>query len=141
MAVIGVGGVGSWTAEALARSGIGTITLVDLDEVCVTNTNRQIHALEGSIGKAKVSELAVRIGRINPNCTVHTRQEFFTEQTADAILSAPFDFLVDAIDGGSNKCLLLAECRERSIPAITCGAAGGRRDGTAVRVADLTRAK
>ena len=71
VAVIGVGGVGSWSAEALARSGIGKLTLVDLDEVCITNTNRQIHALEGSINKAKVNELALRIHRINPDCTVH----------------------------------------------------------------------
>ena len=98
VAVIGVGGVGSWSAEALARSGIGKLTLVDLDEVCITNTNRQIHALEGSIGKAKVDELASRIRRINPDCTVHPRQEFFTVQTADAILSGGFDCLIDAID-------------------------------------------
>ena len=141
VAVIGVGGVGSWSAEALARAGIGTITLVDLDEVCITNTNRQIHALDGSLGKPKVDELAVRIGRINPDCTVHPRAEFFTAQTADTILSAGYDYLIDAIDGLTNKCLLLAACRERQLPVITCGAAGGRRDGTAVRVNDLTRAK
>lgn len=141
VAVIGVGGVGSWSAEALARSGICRLTLVDLDEVCLTNTNRQIHALEGSIGKAKVTELTERIGRINPDCTVQTRKEFFTEQTADAILGGGFDYLIDAIDGPTHKCLLLAQCRERRIPVITCGAAGGHRNGTAVRVADLTRAK
>ncbi len=141
VAVIGVGGVGSWSAESLARSGIGTITLVDLDEVCITNTNRQIHALEGSLGKAKIDELAARIGRINPDCTVHPRAEFFTAQNAEAILGGGYDYLIDAIDGLTNKCLLLDECRERRIPVITCGAAGGRRDGTAVRVTDLTRAK
>jgi len=141
VAVIGVGGVGSWTAEALARSGVGNLTLVDLDEVCVTNTNRQIHALEGAIGKAKVDELSVRISKINPDCKVITRQKFFTEETAESILKDGFNYLVDAIDGLSNKCLLLNECRKRKIPVITCGAAGGRRDGTAVRIADLTRAK
>ena len=141
VAIIGVGGVGSWSAEALARSGIGTITLVDLDEVCITNTNRQIHALEGSLGKPKVAELATRIGHINPDCTVHARAEFFTAQTAETILSGSYDYLIDAIDGLTNKCLLLAACREREIPVITCGAAGGRRDGTAVCIADLTRAK
>ena len=141
VAVIGVGGVGSWSAEALARSGIGKLTLVDLDEVCITNTNRQIHALEGSINKAKVNELALRIHRINPDCTVYARTEFFTSQTADSILSGGFDYLIDAIDGLTNKCLLIDECRMRKIPIITCGAAGGRRDGTAVRVTDLTRAK
>jgi len=141
VAVIGVGGVGSWTAEALARSGVGNLTLVDLDEVCVTNTNRQIHALEGAIGKAKVDELSARISKINPNCKVITRQKFFTEETAESILKDDFSYLVDAIDGLSNKCLLLNECRKREIPVITCGAAGGRRDSTAVRIADLTRAK
>ena len=141
VAVIGVGGVGSWSAEALARSGIGKLTLVDLDEVCITNTNRQIHALEGSINKAKVSELALRIHRINPECTVYARTEFFTSQSANSILSGGFDYLIDAIDGLTNKCLLIDECRRRKIPIITCGAAGGRRDGTAVRVTDLTRAK
>ena len=141
VAVIGVGGVGSWTAEALARSGVGNLTLVDLDEVCVTNTNRQIHALEDSVGKAKVQEMAERIRRINPDCTVKTHVEFFTEQTSDSILATRYDYVVDAIDGVSNKSLLLAQCRAREIPVITCGAAGGRRNGTAVRTADLTRAK
>ena len=141
VAVIGVGGVGSWTAEALVRSGVGNITLVDLDEVCVTNTNRQIHALDGAIGKTKVGELTDRISQINPDCKVITHQKFFTEQTAEYILKDDFSYLVDAIDGLSNKCLLLDECRKRKIPVITCGAAGGRRDGTAVRITDLTRAK
>ena len=141
VAVIGVGGVGSWSAEALARSGIGRLTLVELDEVCVTNTNRQIHALEGSIGRAKAAELTKRISRINPDCIVQAQQEFFTAQTAETILGDGFDYLIDAIDGLTNKCLLLDECRKRKIPIITCGAAGGRRDGTAVRVDDLTRAK
>ena len=140
VAVIGVGGVGSWSAEALARSGIGRLTLVDLDDICVTNTNRQIHALEGSIGRSKVTELTERIGRINPECVVQARQEFFTAQTAAAILGDGFDYLIDAIDGLTHKCLLLDECRKRQLPVITCGAAGGRCDGTAVRVDDLTRA-
>lgn len=139
--VVGIGGVGSWTAEALTRSGLGKLTLVDLDEICLTNTNRQIHALEDSIGKTKVQEMAERIRRINPDCAVKTRVEFFTEQTAARILKTRCDYLVDAIDGLSNKCLMIAQCRERDIPIITCGAAGGRRDGTAVRVADLNRAK
>ena len=107
-----VGGVGSWTAEALTRSGVGKLTLVDLDEVCLTNTNRQIHALEDSIGKAKVQEMAERIRCINPDCAVKTRVKFFTEQTAVCILKTCFDYLVDAIDGLSNKYLMIAQCRE-----------------------------
>ena len=139
--VVGIGGVGSWTAEALARSGVGNLTLIDLDEVCLTNTNRQIHALKDSIGKAKVQEMDKRIRGINPDCTVETRVEFFTEQTSDSILATRYDYVVDAIDGVSNKSLLLAQCRAREIPVITCGAAGGRRDSTAVCVVDLARAK
>ena len=110
--VVGIGGVGSWTAEALTRSGVGKLTLVDLDEVCLTNTNRQIHALEDSIGKAKVQEMAERIRCINPDCAVKTRVKFFTEQTAVCILKTRFDYLVDAIDGLSNKYLMIAQCRE-----------------------------
>ena len=97
--------------------------------------NRQIHALEGSI-KAKVNELALRIHHINPDCTVYA-YGIFTSQTADSILSGGFDYLIDAIDGLTNKCLLIDECRMRKIPIITCGAADDRRDGTAVRVTDL----
>ena len=141
VAIVGVGGVGSWTAGALARPGVGHLTLVGLDEVCITNTNRQIHALDGAVGKAKVDELAARITKINPDCEVIAYQQFFTEETAELILLGGFSYLVDAIDGLSNKCLMIAQCRERNIPIITCGAAGGRRDGTAVRVADLNRAK
>ena len=122
VAVIGVGGVGSWTAEALARSGVGNITLVDLDEVCVNNTNRQNHALEGANGKAKVHQQSARISKINPDCKVILHQKFFTEETAESILKDDFSYLVDAIDGLSNKCLLLNECRKREIPVITCGA-------------------
>jgi len=135
--VVGIGGVGSWTVEALARSGIGALTLVDLDEVCVTNVNRQIHALDGTVGRAKVDVMAVRVRLINPECRVTAVAEFFTEANAARLLAPEFSFVVDAIDAVANKCRLLALCRERKLPVIACGAAGGRLDATAVRVADL----
>lgn len=135
--VVGIGGVGSWTVEALARSGIGALTLVDLDEVCVTNINRQIHALDGTVGRAKVEVMAERARLINPECRVTAVAEFFTEASATRLLTPEFSFVVDAIDSVANKCRLLALCRERKLPVIACGAAGGRLDATAVRVADL----
>lgn len=138
--VVGVGGVGSWTVEALARSGVGALTLVDLDEVCVTNVNRQLPALDGGFGKFKVEELAKRVVAINPGCRVTGRTEFFNDKTSGAILADAFDYVVDAIDNVSNKALLIATCWERGIPVITSGAAGGRREGTRVEVADLAKA-
>ncbi|MFM8468374.1 MAG: ThiF family adenylyltransferase [Limisphaerales bacterium] len=134
---VGIGGVGSWTVEALARSGVGALTLVDLDEVCVTNINRQIHALDGTVGRAKVEVMAERVRLINPECRVTPVAEFFTEANAAKLLAPDFSYVVDAIDAVANKCRLLALCRERKLPVIACGAAGGRLDATAVRVADL----
>src|SRR3954451_6561708 len=93
--VIGVGGVGSWTVEGLARSGIGALTLVDLDDVCVTNVNRQLPALDGAIGRPKVAVLAERVRLINPNCRVEIVTEFFTESSAARLLTPRFDFVVD----------------------------------------------
>jgi tRNA A37 threonylcarbamoyladenosine dehydratase len=141
--VVGVGGVGSWTVEALARSGVGTITMVDLDEICVSNVNRQLPALDGTIGRPKVEVLAERIRAINPACRIFARQEFFTEDSAERLLAPtdpPVDFVVDAIDAVANKCRLIALCRARRLPVIVCGGAGGRRDPTQVRRADLALA-
>jgi tRNA A37 threonylcarbamoyladenosine dehydratase len=138
--VIGLGGVGTWAAEALARSGIGALTLVDLDEVCASNINRQLHALTDTVGRAKVEVMAERIRAINPECRVIAEQQFFTSQTAAALLAPRYDFVLDAIDSVTNKVLLLAGCRERNMPVVACGAAGGRRDGTKVRTADLAAA-
>jgi tRNA A37 threonylcarbamoyladenosine dehydratase len=139
VAVIGVGGVGSWTAEALARSGVGTITLVDLDDVCVTNTGRQLPALASTVGLPKVGVLAGRIREINPACRINAVAQFFTESTCDAILSEKFTWVIDAVDRFSIKRLIIGECRRRGIPVLTCGAAGGRRDPSRVRVTDLAQ--
>lgn len=137
--VVGIGGVGSWAAEALARSGVGAITLVDLDEVCVTNINRQIHALDGTVGRAKAEVMADRVRGIAPECRVRTELQFFTDATAAEIFCEPFSAVIDAIDTVANKCRLIAECRARGIPVVVCGGAGGRRDPAQVRVADLSR--
>jgi tRNA threonylcarbamoyladenosine dehydratase len=135
--VVGVGGVGSWTVEALARSGVGAITMIDLDEVCITNINRQLPAMDGTVGRPKVGVLAERIAAIHPGCAVRAEQEFFTEATAARFLAEPYTWVVDAIDVPKHKCLLIASCRERGVPVLTVGGAGGRRDATAVRVEDL----
>ncbi len=138
--VIGVGGVGSWIAEALARSGIGAITMVDLDDVCITNVNRQLPALDGQIGRPKVTVLAERVALINPACRVNPVAEFFTATTAERLLAPAFDFVVDAIDKLSHKCLIISGARARGLPVLTVGGAGGKRDATAVRVSDLADA-
>jgi tRNA A37 threonylcarbamoyladenosine dehydratase len=138
--VVGVGGVGSWVVEALARSGIGALTLVDLDDVCITNVNRQLPALDGQIGRPKVAVLTERVKLINPACRVEAVQEFFTAATAPRLLAPPFDFVVDAVDRMAHKTLLIAGTRVRSLPIITVGAAGGRRDPTQVRVGDIGEA-
>jgi tRNA A37 threonylcarbamoyladenosine dehydratase len=138
--VVGIGGVGTWSAEALARSGVGALTLVDLDEVCVTNINRQLHALTETVGRAKVEVMAERIRAINPDCRVTAEQKFFNEQTAAELLAPKIDFVLDAIDDVTNKILLLVRCREKNLSVITCGGAGGRRELTSVRVGDLSKA-
>jgi len=138
--VVGLGGVGTWAAEALARSGVGALTLVDLDEVCVTNINRQLHALTETVGRSKVEAMAERIRAINPDCRVTAEQKFFNEQTAEELFAPKFDFVLDAIDDVTNKVLLLVRCREKNLPVITSGGAGGRRELTSVRGGDLSQA-
>lgn len=137
--VIGIGGVGSWAVEALARSGLGTLTLVDLDDVCISNVNRQLPAVTGEFGKPKVEVMAARVQLINPECVVHARQMLFTASTAASLLATAYDCVLDAIDQTPMKALLIAGCRERKLPIVTTGGAGGRRDPTAIRVADLAR--
>lgn len=135
--VVGLGGVGSWAVEALARSGLGALTLVDFDTVCRANTNRQIHALDGEWDKPKAKVLARRVAAINPDCQVQAQVLAFSAATADRLLQTRFDFVVDAIDQTANKCLLIAGCCQRGLPIVTIGGAAGRRDPTQVRVTDL----
>lgn len=135
--IVGVGGVGSWAVEGLARSGIGALTLIDLDDVCVTNVNRQLPAIDGQIGRPKIDVLAERVQAINPACRVERVAEFFTEATAARLMEPKYDFVIDAIDNMTNKARLIAVCRDRGMPCLTVGAAGGRRDGMQVRTGDL----
>lgn len=137
--VVGVGGVGGWAAEALARSGVGALTLVDMDEVCGTNINRQIHALTETVGRAKTDAMAERILSISPQCRVNREFRFFTKDSCEALLGAAPDVVVDCIDSIPHKCLLLSECRARGLPVVTVGAAGGRFDPSRVRIDDLSR--
>lgn len=140
--VVGLGGVGGWAVEALARSGVGTLTLVDLDEICVSNRNRQVHALVGQEGRLKTEALAERISRINPDCEVKLENRFMTANSVDAILGdedGRATAVIDAIDVVKHKMILLLACRERGIPLVVSGAAGGRRDSTQVRSGDLSR--
>ncbi len=137
--VIGLGGVGSWTVEALARSGVGKLALVDLDDLCITNVNRQIHAVSGTVGQPKASALAERVRLINPEAEVRVHQSFYTEQTSEKLLGNEPHAVVDAIDSLQPKCHLLASCRDLKIPVISSGGAGGRTDATKVQLDDLSR--
>lgn len=137
--VIGIGGVGSWAAEALARTGVGTLTLIDMDDVCITNTNRQIHALRDNVGKAKTEVMAERIREINPECKVICVDDFITPDNTAELLATKFDYVIDAIDSVRPKAALLAWCRRNKIPLITTGGAGGQIDPTQIQVADLAK--
>ncbi len=139
VAVVGVGGVGSWAAEALARCGVGEISLFDLDDVCITNTNRQLHALEGNVGRAKVEAMAERLRAINPACTVHAVADFVTRETMAEHITQDLDFVIDCIDSVPAKAALIAWCKRRKIGIVTTGAAGGQVDPTQIGVADLNK--
>jgi tRNA A37 threonylcarbamoyladenosine dehydratase len=139
VAVVGVGGVGSWAAEALVRSGVGALTLIDADEVCVSNTNRQLHALQGTLGKAKVAVMSVRLRDINPSLSVEPVERFVTPAALAELLDRGFDLVLDACDAFRVKVEMTAWCRRRKLPLIVCGSAGGRTDPTTIRVRDLSR--
>ncbi len=137
VAVIGIGGVGSWVAEALARSAVGSLTLIDLDNVAESNTNRQIHALDGNYGKPKVEAMAERIRQINPLCKVRLVEDFIEPDNFAALLGGGFDYVVDAIDSVRTKTALIAWCVEQGQRLITVGGAGGQLDPTRIRIDDL----
>ncbi len=138
--VIGVGGVGSWIVEALARSAIGQITMIDLDNLAESNINRQIHALTSTLGQAKVTALAERIAQINPTCRVNQIEDFIDADNLDQMIGAQsYDFIIDAIDNVRAKTALIAYCRSHKIKLITIGGAGGQTDPTKIEVRDLCR--
>ena len=137
--VIGIGGVGSWAAEALARSAVGRLTLIDLDHVAESNINRQLHALTDTLGMAKVRVMAARIRQINPDCRVTLIEDFLTLDNYTKLLHTDYDYVIDCIDGFRIKAALIAHCRRRRIRMITVGGAGGQSDPTRIRVTDLSR--
>ncbi|AFV02773.1 uba [Dehalobacter sp. UNSWDHB] len=137
--IFGLGGVGSYTAEALARAGIGFFKLVDFDEICLTNINRQLHALHSTIGKAKVEVMKQRILDINPNAKIETFQFFYQEEGAEVFFAEKPDYVVDAIDTVKSKVSLAKECHRRGIPLISCMGAGNRLDALSFRVADISK--
>ena len=137
VAVFGIGGVGGYVVEALARSGIGALDLFDGDQVSLTNINRQIIALEGTVGRPKVEVAKERVLQINPDCRVEARQLFFTPENAGEVDFTRYDYVADAIDTVTSKIELLRLCREAGVPAISCMGAGNKLDPTAFRVAPV----
>ncbi|HEY3596566.1 MAG TPA: tRNA cyclic N6-threonylcarbamoyladenosine(37) synthase TcdA [Paraburkholderia sp.] len=137
VAVIGIGGVGSWAVEALARNAIGTLTLIDLDNVGESNTNRQVHAHEGNYGKPKVDAMAERVALIDPDCDVRVVEDFVEPGNFASLLGGGFDYVIDAIDSVRTKTALIAWCVEHKQPLITVGGAGGQLDPTRIRIDDL----
>ncbi|RUO29823.1 tRNA cyclic N6-threonylcarbamoyladenosine(37) synthase TcdA [Aliidiomarina sedimenti] len=139
LAVVGVGGVGSWAAEALVRSGIGELTLVDMDDVCLSNMNRQSHALTDTIGRPKIEVLGERLLQINPDLTLHLVDDFATPSNLAEIFANRPHGILDAIDSIAAKTALLAWCKRQKIPVVTTGGAGGQIDPSQIAVADVAR--
>ncbi len=139
VAVVGVGGVGSWAAEALARSGVGHLRLIDADDLCLSNTNRQLPALDGQYGRLKVEAMAERLRAINPAICVEPVARFLTADTLAPLLGEGIDVALDACDSFRTKVEAIAFCRRRKIPLVTVGSAGGRIDPTKILVRDLSR--
>jgi len=137
--VIGIGGVGSWVAESLARTGVGQITLIDLDDICTTNINRQIHALSNTVGMSKVDVMAQRIKLINNDCQVNCIEDFVTLENLRETLTADYDYVIDAIDSVNIKSAIIAHCRRNKLPIITIGGAGGQTDPSQISVTDLSK--
>jgi tRNA A37 threonylcarbamoyladenosine dehydratase len=136
--VVGQGGVGTFAAEALARSGVGELVLVDFDKVCITNSNRQLHAMKGTIGRSKVEVMAERLARIHPTGSVVALPLFYNAESSERVLSGQIDYVVDCIDNITAKAHLLATCRARGIPVVSSMGAAARLDPTLIRTADLS---
>lgn len=137
--VAGIGGVGTWVAEALARSGIGEITLIDMDDICITNTNRQIHAMSSTIGKQKIDVMAERLRDINPELKVHAVDEFLETDNLDELIPASADAVIDAIDAAYVKAALINHCKRKKKIILTVGSAGGKLDPRQIISGDLSR--
>ena len=137
--VVGVGGVGSWVVEALARSGIGQITLIDYDEIARSNVNRQIHALTDTFGEKKIAVMSKRTYEINPECEVHAIDDFINMENMQLLLERGYDYVIDAIDSIKFKAAMINHCRRNKIPIIATGGAGGLNDPSMIKVDDLSR--
>lgn len=137
--VFGVGGVGSYTVEACARAGVGHLILVDYDDICLTNINRQLHALHSTIGQAKVEVMKKRLKEINPKAEVEALKEFYTKENADRLLARRIDYIVDAIDTVSSKVSLAKECLKRGIPLISSMGAGNRITAANFKITDISK--
>jgi tRNA threonylcarbamoyladenosine dehydratase len=149
VAIVGLGGVGSYAAEAICRAGIGRITLVDFDDICLTNINRQLHALDGTVGRSKALDGTVgrskvvvmteRLKLINPDAELLPFKEFYGADTSDLLLSSRFDYVLDAIDHITSKLHLIATCRQRGVPIVSSMGAAAKLDPTKITVADISR--
>ena len=137
--VIGIGGVGSWAVEALARSGVGKITLIDHDDIAISNTNRQIHTLSYTLEQSKVEVMAERIKQINPDCQINAIDDFITDANLEKHLQGNYDVVIDAIDSIKFKAAIIYYCKRNKIPIITTGGAGGLSDPTRIEIIDLSR--
>lgn len=139
--IIGIGGVGSWVAEAFARSGIGHITLLDLDDLCISNINRQVHATQETIGLSKIDTMAARLKNINPEIHVHTLNDFLDHDNIEEYITEQYAYVIDAIDAVMVKTKLIAHCRRKRIPIMTIGSAGGKKDPQKITCSDLSKTK
>jgi len=141
IAIVGIGGVGSWIAEAFARSGIGQITLIDLDEICVTNVNRQVHALTETVGQSKTQVMKSRILSINPSCVVNEINDFVGYENLQACMAGDYDYVVDAIDSSAIKAAIVNWCKRNKMPVICIGGAGGKINPADIKISDLNKTK
>lgn len=137
--IVGIGGVGSWAAEALARSGIGQLTLIDHDDIALSNINRQIHTLSSTLHQSKVEVMAKRIQEINPECHCHIIDDFLSDTNLEKYLRRDYSYVIDAIDSIRFKAAMIYYCKRNKIPIITTGGAGGLIDPTQISIADLSR--
>lgn len=143
VSIVGIGGVGSWAAEAICRSGVGNIILIDLDDICTSNINRQLHALSSTVGNMKIDVMKERLLDINPTCNVTVIHDFISVDNANALvesLSSDVDVMLDCIDGQFEKTALIAAACLNNVPIVTCGGAAGRVDPTKIVCGDLSKA-
>ena len=139
--ICGIGGVGSYAAEALGRAGVGKISLVDFDDICLTNINRQLHALSSTVGQQKVAAMAARLRDINPDADIIPVKEFFSHENAAALLTPRPDYVLDAIDHFTAKASLITICRQLDIPIISSMGAANKLDPTKIEVSDISATK